>query len=56
MIENKRYSDEIIKAADEYIGHPKEIGEDLGAYMRRIAFMRGAEWMERKMTGKMQSK
>ena len=37
--------EQIEKAANEYIGHAEEIDEGIDTYMRRKAFMDGAEWM-----------
>ena len=35
----------ISDAADSYVGHPKEIGEDLTAYIKREAFKDGAKYI-----------
>ena len=35
---------QIEKAVNEYIGHPEEVGEGIDTYMRRKAFMDGANW------------
>lgn len=36
----------IERAADEYIGHPREIDEGSSIYMARIAFKDGACWQK----------
>lgn len=33
------------EAADNYVGHPREIDESLSVYCERKAFKAGAEWM-----------
>ena len=41
--------EEIIQAANEYVGHAEEAEEDLSTYCNRKAFEAGAKWMQEKM-------
>ena len=36
---------QILKAADDYVGHPEEIDEDLSIYIKRKAFADGAKYV-----------
>lgn len=46
--------EEIIQAANEYVGHAEEAEEELSTYCNRKAFVAGAKWMQEKMIEKMQ--
>lgn len=40
--------EEIIQAANEYVGHAEETEEDLSTYCNRKSFEAGAEWMKKR--------
>ena len=42
----KKVSPRIQKAADDYIGHPAEIEEDVDVWAKREAFKEGATWLQ----------
>lgn len=44
--------EEIIQAANEYVGHAEEAEEDLSTYCNRKSFEAGAKWMQEKMIDK----
>lgn len=46
--------EEIIQAANKYVGHAEEAEEDLSIYCNRKSFEAGAKWMQEKMIEKMQ--
>lgn len=41
--------DKIRIACDEYIGHKKDVGEDISISLQRAAFADGANWMEKEI-------
>lgn len=40
---------DLAKAIEDFIGFPKELGEDFSTTMRRRAFAAGARWMHKRL-------
>ena len=45
-MDKKEIAPRIQQAADNYVGHPQEIDEDLSVYCKREAFKDGALWLQ----------
>ena len=50
-MEQNKIDQRLIEAADNYVGHPYEIDEDLSVFSNRRAFIAGARWMLNNPTG-----
>lgn len=44
--------EDIIQAANEYVGHAEETEEDFSTYCNRKSFEAGAKWMQEKIIDK----
>ena len=48
-VEEEPVSKDLEEAADNYVGHAPEIDEDLSCFIRRNAFITGAQWQRKQM-------
>ena len=48
-VEEEPVSNDLEEAADNYVGHAPEIDEDLSCFIRRNAFIAGAQWKKERI-------
>ena len=48
-VEEEPVSKDLEEAADNYVGHAPEIDEDLSCFIRRNAFIAGAQWKKERI-------
>lgn len=48
-VEEVSVSNDLEEAADNYVGHAPEIDEDLSCFIRRNAFIAGAQWQKEQL-------
>ena len=48
-VEEEPVSKDLEEAADNYVGHAPEIDEDLSCFIRRNAFIAGAQWQKERI-------
>ena len=51
-VEEEPVSNDLEEAAENYVGHAPEIGEDLSCFTNRNAFIAGAQWQKEQMIDK----
>lgn len=51
-VEEEPVSNNLKEASDNYVGHAPEIDEDLSCFIRRNAFIAGAQWKKEQMITK----
>ena len=48
-VKEEPVSNDLEEAADNYVGHAPEIDEDLSCFIRRNAFIAGAQWKKERI-------
>ena len=48
-VEEEPVSNDLEEASDNYVGHAPEIDEDLSCFIRRNAFIAGAQWQKERL-------